>query len=247
MLNGRQFLSSWRRNRQKVPVSLSSRSIVSRVAEPPLDSSILEKPATILLFEDPDLYASRSWQSSFETQVPNDYGMSFAFVSFPKGHGFDQILQELKADVSAINDAVLVTRGPLSSWCAQSYLESFPLQGLAMFDPIQLDQMDDNLEADEISTWVETMTLGNSNEDVQNWKRLVEEAKDRKLRLEPNAVPMLVFSTTNSDVCKTAATSMAQRHGDGDGLYGHVPLIDATDVNTDMIIAEIDAWVDTII
>ena len=119
-----------------------ARGIASAITEPPLDTNVIEKPFTLLLMEDRFIYKD-TWKSAFEKCIPRDYGMSFASLTVPEESTFDDMVEELKSDLFPIHDAVLISRGPISSWCAQFYLESRPLKGLVMVDPIPFDQQED--------------------------------------------------------------------------------------------------------
>ena len=153
---------------------------VSNIAEPPLDSDVVEKPCTVILMEDihhqisidneHNDAAKTSWLPTFESKLPTQFGMSFGSISFQHGEddnsapitSVKDCVNALKASqLSRIHDAVLVARGPFSSICAQYYLESLPLQGLVLVDPILLGDDDyDDLSLKNI--------LSNQNVDEEN-------------------------------------------------------------------------------
>jgi hypothetical protein len=216
------------------------------MVDPPLDCEVLEKPCTVLLMEDRAIYED-SWIDSFQVAIPRTYGMSFASITFREECEFDEMLEELKSDLNTINDAVLVTRGPLSSWCAQFYLESFPLQGLAMVDPVVLD----NIVGDEWAITPRLQECGGPDvpsRELNQWKRIFQGAQLRKLKLEPNAVPMLVVYSLNDQACRRNAMEVAKRHSDDEGMFGDVPVKGLfQNKNTNEVISEIDSWIDSIL
>lgn len=212
------------------------------IKEPPLDCKVLEKPCTLLLLEDPWVSKS-SWKDSFAEQVPKSYGMSFASVevSWEEG-GVEGAIQELKQDLSQVPDALLVARGPFSCWSAAFYLESFPLLGLIMVDPIQFDEEDpvatEKFFADGWGFQVhENPTL----------KLLLEESQTRTLRLEENAVPMSIYQTSTGLVATEASKLVAARHSHTDGPYGILSSKLIENADPDVVLEEINEWVDTIL
>jgi hypothetical protein len=195
--------------------------------------------------EDRTIYKD-SWHESFQSTIPRDYGMSFASISVPEGYSFDQMLGELKHDLPTIHDAVLVARGPLSSWCSQFYLESFPLQGLVMVDPVQTDQFQG---AEMKLLFPEVVSSRNSTqEELEYWHDLIKEAQSRELKLEPNAVPMLVINSLDHETFRLAAHAVAKRHSDDEGTFGDVPVKELFQGEiADDVIREIDSWIDSIL
>jgi hypothetical protein len=223
---------------------VSKRWKVSATIEPPLDSQVLEKPCSVILMEDRAIYKD-SWHEPFQSAIPRDYGMSFASISFPEGYSFDQMLGELKDDLPTIHDAVLVARGPLSSWCSQLYLESFPLQGLVMVDPMLINQVD----AATMHTMFQEMLPSGYTSQVElgHWNGLINGAQARELKLEPNAVPMLVVNVEDGEAWKRAAHAVARRHSDNEGPYGDVLVKELSPKEIADVIPEIDSWIDSIL
>jgi hypothetical protein len=222
------------------------RWIVLSASEPPLDSDVTEKPFTVILIEDQFLYKN-SWVKSFQNSIPQRYGMSFASLSFPGENRVNQILESLKTDLAHIPDSVLVARGPRSSWAAQLYLESLPLRGLVMVDPILFDRRGE-IENEAIDAVQNSVSAHHRRaDDFDEWCTFLEVAQDRELKLEPNSVPMLVMNS-----CKdllAASKCVAQRHGDSQGPFGEVPVLevdDSPEQHQADIIGEIDSWIDTI-
>jgi len=274
----KRFVSTIVPTRWHSSSSSSSCLLVSPIIEPPLESSVIEKPATILLFEDPDLYdnTSISWLSAFEEFIPRKYGISFASIRIPPSetsgstnnninhqyYAFQEILASLKNELTLINhDAIMVTRGPLSSWFAVSYLESCQLKGLIMIDPVQLDSH--NL--DPIKKKMEEKDKASTSDDnrLGGWFRLLEEAKERKLSIEPNSVPMMIFCSDPS--MKDAANIVSRRHSfpdedDDDDDDESVPVIQISpspkeetkeqgggNDKAEWVITKIDEWSDIIL
>jgi hypothetical protein len=169
-------------------------------------------------------------------------------IKHPAECEFDEMLEELKSDLNPINDAILVTRGPLSSWCAQFYLESYPLQGLVMVDPVLLDKVD----GDDWAVTTRIQEYGGPDvvpsREFNQWKRIFQGAQSRKLKLEPNAVPMLVMYSPNDQACRLNAMEVAKRHSDDEGRFGDVPVKGLIqNKNTNEAINEIDSWIDSIL
>jgi hypothetical protein len=264
------------------------------VIEPPLDSNILEKPCTIVLFEDLSLVVAAarscnddttvggrnnnnnmtkkqqtndrppassdddSWVSHFQRRIPEEYGMSFAYLSFQHDDDDDNNKETNHEDVptgssssssssssstggiiadcvtsmkfsnglsTISSDIVLITRGPVSSLCAQYYLESCSLLGLVMIDPILLSDDDDDDENNKNDSIIIRTGIVFFNDNDR--KRF----RNSSLLLEPNAVPMMVVLSQQDDVDWNRSSRMvARRHssdvGRNGGLYGDVPIVD---------------------
>lgn len=220
--------------------------IMSPTFETPLDSTVMEKPYTLILMEDlppgekngatSSIISSntaRSWVNVFQSKVPNDCGMSFASLAYDSKNfhcsklTLAQQLQALKTSpLSSIHDAILVTRGALSSLIAQYYIESFSLQGLVMIDPILID--DENVPTtssevnnnDSVAQFVAKI-LDQSQEDMSRHM-----FQSSRLLVEANSVPMMVMTTRNDVSWNDASKFVADRHSDEDGIYGIVPVVD---------------------
>jgi len=220
------------------------RTYISRTIEPPLESAIVEKPCTVLLMEDRAIY-KESWNNSFHTAIPNNYGMSFASVSFSKELDFDQMLNELKADLSSFSDAVLIARGPLSSWIAQFYLESLSLKGLVMVDPISFDVP----EAETITKLEEKARQTEFSKELEQWNKLLRQAQQRKLLLEPGVVPMIIMYSYEDPACKLSAMRVAKRHsGEKDSRFGDVPVKQILQGdNSNHLMTDIDNWIESVL
>lgn len=226
-----------------LPATLGRAFHLSAIFEPPLQSTVVERPCTVVLMEDESLYPNL-WRHDFQALVPRDYGMSFASINEGTGQGsnnvsidadavtsdrtdsmgsFSRRLEILKTTLPPINDAVLVSRGPLSSLCAQYYLESFSLQGLVMVDPILLDQRGIDTGADDAAQLLQKSMLAAGV--VQSEQELRHFHCDNLL-LERNAVPMLVLLSIPDRAWNLAAVKqVAERHSDEQGPFGVVPVV----------------------
>lgn len=225
----------------------------SSVTETPLDSIVMEKPYTVVLMED-DISPSicnggkeclqdenntaielSSWAETFRSRIPRDYGMSFASISLQiksdsAAARTVAILDALEAlkDSSLPNmaDALLVARGPVSSLCSQYYLESFPLKALIMIDPILFGE---NSNGDEVALYSFL-----SNQVYPNDTDSLDRFRSDRLLVEPNAVPMMVVRTVPEEpsmmewsaAWRSCSQNVADRHGDHEGPYGTIPVID---------------------
>ena len=126
---------------------------------------------------------------------------------------FDMALSTMKSDFrtmeSLIQHPILIARGPVLSWMAQFYLESLPLSGLIMIDPIPFTterayalyhQTHYHTNADSSSnTSIGTngMTLSKEYHDIiqdysEHWDHWT-------LKIEAGSIPMLILSTKVSE------------------------------------------------
>jgi hypothetical protein len=121
---------------------LHLRTLMTPVQEPPINSTVPESTVSIVLTEDAGFYQS-TWHDGFSPALPEKHGVSYSRFSLSQDKpDFDSALREMKDDLSTCSaNTVLVTRGPWMSWMASFYLESLPLAGLVMIDPMQLDDM----------------------------------------------------------------------------------------------------------
>ena len=284
-----------RRQQERRFFSSSNYSVhLSSIIEPPLDSNVIEKPCTVILFEDLSLLGRRrrrrlddldrnnkikkqtnasSWKSDFQRRIPEEYGMSFGYLSFQQEVEDDDkentqdtessssiisdcvTSMKFSNDLSTISDIVLISRGPISSLCAQYYLESCSLLGLIMVDPILVFD-DDNNESDSSAIQSIVSKFVDTEEDRKRFH-------NSRLLLEPNAVPMMVVLSSQqqdddnvgSDQWRQSSRKVAQRHSDRNGLYGEVPIIDMkerlaavdrdnTSTTPNMLIDIVNDWTD---
>ena len=181
------------------------------------------------------LLSTTSWSETFRSKIPAEYGMSFASIVLTfRNHNCNKHknsasptsvsdgLQALKAsELPGIGDAIVVARGPVSSLCVQYYLESFSLQGLVMIDPVLIDDTgvgDADGDVNQASSLVSRI-YPRDDDDTERFR-------SSRLLVEPNAVPMMVISTVpNNESWNRSSRFVAARHGDHDGPYGAVPVV----------------------
>jgi hypothetical protein len=227
-----------------------TRSLMSEIVEPPLVSNVIERPCTFVLLEDIGVYPeSSSWRDELHDQIPAKYGMSFGYISkLDHLSTFEQRVNGL-VELSTITDAVLVARGPLASWSAQLYLESFSVQGLVMMDPILFDHRDGlDMEATkELKRLMEQRGLQSSG-DYRQLEAISQGLETRKLKLEPSPVPILVLQTLGGDLFTQTASDTVLRHSDVHGSFGDVQVADISQEEEENKIHEairiIDSWID---
>uniref|UniRef100_A0A7S3L4Q7 Uncharacterized protein n=1 Tax=Amphora coffeiformis TaxID=265554 RepID=A0A7S3L4Q7_9STRA len=226
--------SSWR-----PLVSPSRRSLMTPTIEPP--PNVTESPLSMILAEDEGFYSS-SWHDTFAAQVPEQHGMGYRMFSLAADTAnFDAALQEMKNEISLEGpNSVLVTRGPWMSWMASFYLESLPLAGLVMVDPMQLDDMNG---INQFVLQYEKLGLQDSLQ-YKLYREYAEHWDHWTLKLEPGAVPMLVMYTNVRPGYKRCAENSALRHGE-------VPVLKMPSTSrnhVDDCIGEVVRWVhDTVV
>ena len=184
-------------------------------------------------------------------------------------------VEEMKTDLSRrFHDAVLVARGPLASWTALLYLESLPLTGLVCVDPIPFDDAPAQEEEEEedragggattttMSTrrWLRDMSLSDPIVSQLLHEILSDDA--RKLKLEPNAVPMLILHSVRrgeddnnnskkkeeeEDRRRRQCEMVALRHGDPNGPFGEVKIHECSPDDPEFAMQVIDEWIETIL
>ena len=204
-----------------------------------------------------------SWAETFRSRIPRDYGMSFAsiFLQMRSDSTTERTatildaLEALKASsLPNMADALLVARGPLSALCAQYYLESFPLKGLIMIDPVLLEG-DNSSDETALFSFVANQVYPNDADSLDRFR-------SERLLVEPNAVPMMVVRTISEEIglvdwraaWRLSSQHVADRHGDNEGPYGIVPVVDmvessTTDYKDDdmfatLLLEDINRWVD---
>lgn len=213
------------------------RTLLSSTIEPPLDLSVVERPCTVVLAEDP-IY-SASWQSIFQQQLPSQ-GLSFRTWSLDNNvSDMDGALSLMKTELSTMSDAILVARGPWTCWLAQFYLESLALQGLVMVDPLPLD---DRNGINQFELVYRKQGLQDSME-YRLYQEFSEHWDHWTLRLEPGVIPMLVVETMKRPTFHRLALATANRHSDPSGPFGPVPVIQLD--RDDDIVDVLDDWIDS--
>jgi hypothetical protein len=246
------------------------------IREPsPLRSmNVAERPCTVILSEDvgvlDGVWTKRkqdSWHSVFSTSIPECHGMSYAcrraVVSDSTNNNnnssaLDAALTELKTDLDSIQLPVLIARGPWNCWMAQFYLESLPLSGLVMVDPLGFDSaaMDNTLSG---ITLFEKMYRAHYKNDSERrrmpleydlFQDYVNHWDHWSLKLEPGAVPMLVLASHGHDDNNPVlqwnehAIATAVRHSSKDSPHGAVPVSHIDPNNPKDIASNICKWIE---
>jgi len=192
-----------------------SRGLLTHILEPPVtalggqrhdEMAVIERPYTVILAQDDGFYRD-DWHDLFSQSLVNEHGLSYARFSISQSSSelsLDAILQEMGRDLAPIPAPIWISRGPVMSWMAQFYLESLPLAGLVMVDPMPLDdtaavrRLETIFRRSEQQQQSQSPSLSTSlshcilKEYVEHWDHWT-------LRLEPGSVPMLVLSTLYDD------------------------------------------------
>lgn len=195
--------------------------------EPPLHSTIPERPCTVALVQDTGLYtaqSTRQWQDELRQIFPNQQGITFANFEWKwenvnddeSGGGsgrcaVEQGMEHLYLDMAQLMSphVVLVARGPLVGWISQLYLESFSLAGLVLVDPLPLD--DKNLDVAALSQAIGEYTGNVPGDYEHNIGSIVRENK-RSLLLEPGAVPTIILQSIPVPLFIDGARKTSDRH-----------------------------------
>ena len=213
--------------RQRVPF----RTVVTESIEPPISvSSIPERPCTVVLTQDDSLYEN-SWRETFSQVLPHKRGLHYCNLSLD-ARSLDKGLDQLKQDLASMTNVVLVARGPVASLIAQYYLESLPLAGLVMVDPI-------------LYPFPKLEFKKGSMQDTF-MKEIFAGKETRPLKLEPGVIPMLVFRSLVDPTFEKAAEAVALRHSVPDGAYGKIAVHDLP-VTNEAVLTVIDIvsdWID---
>lgn len=208
------------------------RYIVTLSVEAPTVSSdpkYQERPGSLILSESA-LYRN-PWSGHFSRAFPRR-GVHFVGVDLFSGLQPDQKLgnlpllslleENLKVDIGQLPFPLLVARGPVLSLVAQYYLESLPLSGLVLIDPLILPDHERfpnsvgqmKQSATKMLEMLQNQTSGlpfrdrislTDKNDVRAELAAINELAtgttwNRPLRLEPGTVPMMVLSTVGKGV-----------------------------------------------
>jgi hypothetical protein len=211
------------------------RLVMTESVEPPPTSTVPERPCEVALAQD-SIYNS-CWQEPFSQILPYERGLHYYSISM-EANSLQNGLDVLTQDLSSLPNVVLVARGPIVSLIAQYYLESLPLAGLILVDPILIDH-------EHILHRLEARLERDSSQH-QFVKELLSTEEPRQLKLEPGAVPMLVFQSLQDESFKMASTDVAHRLGDPDGLFGEILVQDISSTEADSLVAIdlITEWID---
>lgn len=195
-------------------VKIWNRSIVTESIEPPIESSVPEKPCTLVLLEDQGLYDS-SWNSWLSRRLPNEHGLHYCYQTINLST-LDAALSEITTDLATMPCVVLLSRGPVVSWVAQYYLESLSLAGLIMVDPVFEP-------SPELLTQLRNLYSDESMQEHNLLNRIQCGEESRPLKLEAGVIPMLVLSSI--DLIQDFAQATAHRHSKLDSPFGKVPTV----------------------
>lgn len=210
-----------------------SRDVMTESIEAPFDCHVRERPCMVVLTEDLGFYSGNSWQSCFGRMFPKDYGIQFCNMQLKSMTSLETGLAEMEQDLASQMNVVLVTKGPLVSWLAQYYLESLPLSGLVMVDPIEMTH---NNAADLKLLYSLDAT------EQQLLDSISCSHDDRPLLLEPGVLPMLVLSTRVDFVHD--ASRIATRHSDPTGEFGKLVVTEVEAANDSEVTDLIHCWID---
>lgn len=204
-----------------------TRTLLTTCVEPRVSSDVPERPYTVVLAEDSGLYKT-SWKSHFESVLPQQRGTQFYYAEY-EPTSLEEWLQEMEYDLCHLPSVVFVARGPVSSCLAQYYLESLPLSGLCMVDPVMPPLGTDELQTVE-SRW-------NTQEDesyLSFLKRI-----SRPLKLEPSPVAMFVVAAT--DFWPEQSRQVARRHSMSIEGEHNIAMVDT--LNIEDTFEQIHDWI----
>ena len=211
------------------------RSMLTHIEEPALNNLVPERPCTIVLAEEEEGFYSNSW-NSWRTNLVQEHGFSFAQLQLVTASDFDSALRELSSDLSSLNasNCVFISRGPILSWLAQFYLESLPLAGLVMVDPLLLDDTES----------VKVLERHYSEHTVKPLASLVfhdyiEHYAHWTMKLEPGSVPMMIVTTQNDDEVYVKGAINTKRRHDG----GYLPVTLVQDSSEQQLQSHIINWI----
>jgi hypothetical protein len=203
------------------------RLVVTTPFNPPPHTT--ERPCQIVLAQDAACTDVFSWKGVCENRFPDVHGMPFQYFSWSDQltsvFDMDSALSELRRDFSRADitnaggsQTVLIARGPWMSWISLFYLESLPLAGLILVDPLPLDHQNYVNQFELLYQNYKTSKEYNLYQDyMQHWDHW-------SLNIEPGAVPMIIVSSKPRGVWKKAAQTTADRHTGN--VYGAVPVIE---------------------
>ena len=229
------------------PLKQIIRGLVTSSAPPPLEDALIERPETIVLIESA-LY-KQQWKDPFTNFFPRQ-GLHFASIDLSSSNDVDLTIESMESvlstDISSISEpayTILIARGPIQSLVAQYYLESLPLAGLVLADPLILPENGRDGDNDTSSRrWNEStaslirmlddteQTVSNAeNQHVlfdnlnsksvtreRNFMQDLSKRAHRPLYLEQSSVPILVMYSGHHDYeynHKFCAENTAEFHG----------------------------------
>jgi hypothetical protein len=221
------------------------RGLFTSVVEPQLSrpaTLVPELPCTVVLAEDKSLYES-SWHDLFQQQFPDptadvDGACAYAYWDLASTTTMDGAINTLARDLKSpstpespvlppLHNVVFVARGPVVSWILQFHLESLPLLGLVLIDPLDFDGKERVAQQYE-NYCTETRPDLQYTNSYRIFQDYVQHYDHWTLRLEPGVVPMCVISTkartSNPDFWQAAAARTSRRHTMVNGPFGPVAM-----------------------
>eukprot|EP00544_Gedaniella_sp_CCMP2646_P004531 CAMPEP_0202495930 /NCGR_PEP_ID=MMETSP1361-20130828/18321_1 /ASSEMBLY_ACC=CAM_ASM_000849 /TAXON_ID=210615 /ORGANISM="Staurosira complex sp., Strain CCMP2646" /LENGTH=237 /DNA_ID=CAMNT_0049127117 /DNA_START=41 /DNA_END=751 /DNA_ORIENTATION=+ len=213
---------------KRLMLGMRMRLVMTESVEPLATSTVRERPCEVVLAQ--DVIYDSCWQQSFSRILPHERGLHYCGISVDCKN-LQGGLDVLKEDLLELPNPVLVARGPLMSLIAQYYLESLPLAGLVLVDPILIHHVD---VLKELKTRLRGDRTGIQREFVNE---LLTATRPRPLKLEPGAVPILVLQSIQDDIFRQASHDVAHRHWDPDGAFGEIPVHDLMSTECDATVA----------
>lgn len=225
-----------RRTSLRRAAHLHQRNIVTSSIEPSLNAS-MERPETIVLTES-SLYTNSnnsintiSWKEAFESFYPKQ-GMHFSSIDMLRSAdnsdmqmtSIKSLEQTLVSDLSGLATSigigaahtVLIARGPLQCLAAQYFLESLPLAGLVLIDPLLLPndgriKKHKNASSEDVdnrwkSSLQDFMSLldGNAPNMYKHAEKIVGDSATHPLRLADSTATKIL----PTQLSETAPTSL---------------------------------------
>jgi hypothetical protein len=125
----------------------------------------------------------------------------------------EESLLELRSDLAQfLNPQIaLIARGPLVSWVAQLHLESNPLAGLILIDPLPLDEPENTDVVQAINFLAKSHSSARTTQQLQTLHNN-RDTDIRPLLLEPGSVPMMLFHSFLDQNYINAVHRTAERH-----------------------------------
>jgi hypothetical protein len=232
---------TWRSNHRSLFISLrryepwQKRTLITESIEPPIVSKVPEKPCTFVLLEDQGLYPG-SWGTLLRDCLPSKHGIHFCH-QYLNPPNMKEALHEMKQDLASFPAIVLMARGPTVSLLAQYYLESLPLAGLIMVDPIVEPLSSDFLDS------LQTMYSLESIRERAMLQSLQMGIETRNLKLEAGVIPMFVVSTIPSMEDQSLATVF--RHNNPNSPHGEVHFSKLIEI--EKILPLVIRWIEDIV
>jgi hypothetical protein len=257
-------------------ISCAVRGLLTPAVEPSLDDNVVERPCTLVLAQDIGVVhgvrsiSDGSWHDDFTATIPRSHGISYRQWTLSERRtlesSFDGALTELKEDLGTLQNAVLVARGPWTSWMAQFYLESLPLAGLVMVDPLPFDDEDACFCFQR--QYKQHYYPGNDrptpdftlSREYALFQDYINHFDHWALRLERGIIPMLVLATSNvvweqensqkmlawqlEYSKKTAARHSVPTGSSSRTSLGNVPVIQIDSSNREECAQTICSWIE---